>query len=204
MKLRSLTTLLLAGVVALSLTACSKKNIRDEAAGTPGAVSGQVDEGELFAVTPSPMGEADLGGSGGAAGAAGAGGAMGGAGGMEAMGAPPEPGDALHAGIGDIFFAFDSADLSAAARETLAGNATVINRIGGNYQIEGHCDERGSAEYNLALGDRRARSTKDYLVSLGVDPSRLSTISYGEERPFAPGHDEASWAQNRRAHFLGQ
>jgi len=201
MKLHSLTTLLLAGVVAFSLTGCAKKNIRDDTAATPGAVSGQVDEGELFAVTPGAMGETDLGGAG-AGGDMGAGGMAGG--GMEAMGAPPEPGDVLHAGIADVFFAFDSADLSAAARDTLAASATVINRIGGNYQIEGHCDERGSAEYNLALGDRRARATKDYLVSLGVDPSRLNTISYGEERPFAPGHDEASWAQNRRAHFLGQ
>jgi len=200
MKLRSLTTLLLAGVVAFSLTACAKKNIRDDAAGTPASVSGQMDEGELFAVTPGPMGEADLGGTAGG-GDMGAGGMEGG--GMDAMGAPPEPPDALRAGIADVFFAFDSADLSGAARETLAASATVINRIGGNYQIEGHCDERGSAEYNLALGDRRARAAKDYLVSLGVDPSRLSTISYGEERPFAPGHDEASWAQNRRAHFLG-
>lgn len=200
MKLHSLTALLLAGVVALSLTACSKKNIRDDAAATPAAVAGQVDEGELFAVTPSGMGEADLGGAGGGAAA---GGDMG-AGGMDALGAPPAPPDALGAGIADVFFAFDSADLSAPGRTTLANNAAVINRIGGNYQIEGHCDERGSAEYNLALGDRRARSAKDYLVSLGVDPSRLSTISFGEERPFAPGHDEASWDQNRRAHFLGR
>jgi peptidoglycan-associated lipoprotein len=78
----------------------------------------------------------------------------------------------------------------------------MMSSMGGSYQIEGHCDERGSAEYNLALGDRRARAVKDYLVSLGVDPARLSTISYGEERPFAMGHDEAAWAQNRRGHFV--
>ena len=123
---------------------------------------------------------------------------------MGTMGSPPEPGAAAGTAVADVFFAFDSADLTPAARDALGADAAAMNRLGGNYQIEGHCDERGSAEYNLALGDRRARAVKDYLVSLGVDPARLSTISYGEERPFAEGHDEASWAQNRRAHFVGQ
>jgi peptidoglycan-associated lipoprotein len=198
MKPRILTTLLIAGVVALALTAC-KKNIRDDSLTTPPEVSSKMDEGELFAVTPGGMGEADL--AGGAAGAAGeAGGEMGAMGGV-----PGEPGAvAGAAGIEDVFFAFDSSDLSSPARVTLANNANMMSRMGGNYQIEGHCDERGSAEYNLALGDRRARAVKDYLVSLGVDPARLSTISYGEERPFAQGHDEAAWAQNRRGHFVAR
>ena len=69
-------------------------------------------------------------------------------------------------------------------------------------QIEGHCDERGSNKYNMALGDKRANATKDYLVSLGIDAARVTTISYGEERPFVTGHDEAAWAQNRRGHFV--
>jgi peptidoglycan-associated lipoprotein len=67
--------------------------------------------------------------------------------------------------------------------------------------IEGHCDERGTTEYNLALGQRRADAARNYLVDLGIDGSRLSTISYGEERPFETGHDESAWSQNRRAHF---
>ena len=68
--------------------------------------------------------------------------------------------------------------------------------------IEGHCDERGTAEYNIALGERRARSAMDFLVDLGISASRLSTVSYGEERPLDPRHNEAAWAKNRRAHFV--
>jgi peptidoglycan-associated lipoprotein len=70
------------------------------------------------------------------------------------------------------------------------------------FQIEGHCDERGTGEYNLALGERRANSAKKYLISLGIEPSRISTISYGEERPFDQGHNEDAWTKNRRAHFV--
>ena len=70
--------------------------------------------------------------------------------------------------------------------------------------IEGHCDERGTNEYNLALGERRANSAKDYIVNLGVEPARLKTVSYGEEKPFAQGHNEEAWAQNRRAHFVAE
>jgi peptidoglycan-associated lipoprotein len=68
-------------------------------------------------------------------------------------------------------------------------------------QIQGHCDERGTVEYNLALGEKRASAAKDYLVGMGINPDRLSTISYGEERPANPGHNEAAWAQNRRDEF---
>ena len=70
--------------------------------------------------------------------------------------------------------------------------------------IEGHCDERGTIEYNLALGDRRARAAKEFLVNYGIEAARIETISYGEERPFAPGHDDAAWSQNRRAHFAAR
>jgi peptidoglycan-associated lipoprotein len=70
------------------------------------------------------------------------------------------------------------------------------------FQIEGHCDERGTGEYNLALGERRANSAKNYLVSLGISAARISTISYGKERPLDPGHNEEAWAKNRRDHFV--
>jgi peptidoglycan-associated lipoprotein len=70
-----------------------------------------------------------------------------------------------------------------------------------NITIEGHCDERGTKAYNLALGEKRANAAKDFLVALGVSASRISTVSYGKERPFDPGHDESAWAKNRRAHF---
>ena len=77
-----------------------------------------------------------------------------------------------------------------------------MSNSGARVLIEGHCDERGTNEYNLALGDRRARAAMDFLVKYGVSASRIETISYGEERPFALGHDESAWWQNRRAHFV--
>lgn len=104
--------------------------------------------------------------------------------------------------VRDIFFAFDQYSISDEARPILEANARALRRFPNTrIVIEGHCDERGTEEYNLALGDRRANAVKEYLVSLGIAASRIDTISYGEERPFATGQDEASWAQNRRAHF---
>lgn len=102
-----------------------------------------------------------------------------------------------------IHFDFDKSDLRDPDREILNRNAGIlINTLKGNFQIEGHCDERGSAEYNLALGERRARSAMNYLVTLGVAAERLSIISYGKEKPIDPGHDEDAWAKNRRAQFM--
>src|SRR5690606_9794785 len=99
-----------------------------------------------------------------------------------------------------VFFAFDQYDLSAEARTTLQRQAAWLNANPAvTLQIEGHCDERGTREYNLALGERRATSVKNYVVTLGVSPDRLSTISYGKERPVALGHNEAAWGQNRRS-----
>jgi peptidoglycan-associated lipoprotein len=102
-----------------------------------------------------------------------------------------------------VFFELDSADLSAPGRAVLQENAGVLKRYGTwQITIEGHCDERGSAEYNLALGERRAAATRDYLVSLGVPAARVRTVSYGKEFPFDPGHDDGAWQKNRRAHFV--
>jgi len=102
-----------------------------------------------------------------------------------------------------VYFAFDDYSLSASAQSTLNN---LANELKGNsvavVQIEGHCDERGSIEYNLALGERRANSVKNYLTQMGVDGSRLTTISYGEEKPAADGHDESAWSKNRRAEFV--
>jgi peptidoglycan-associated lipoprotein len=101
------------------------------------------------------------------------------------------------------FFDYDKADLRADARDVLAADATWLKAHPSVvFTIEGHCDERGTAQYNLALGDRRANAAKEYLVSLGIDAGRAKTVSYGKERPFATGHDEDSWAKNRRAHFV--
>lgn len=107
--------------------------------------------------------------------------------------------------LNTIFFDFDSSTLTQPSRETLSNNASVLlkKQTGLKIQIEGHCDERGSAEYNLALGERRAKSAMKYLITLGVPADRLSTISYGKEKPADPGHDEAAWAKNRRAEFVG-
>jgi len=101
------------------------------------------------------------------------------------------------------FFLFDSADLDAAARTTLDANAEVLKRYPAwSITIEGHCDERGTAEYNLALGERRALAARAYLVSVGVAAERLRTVSYGKEFPFDPAHAEEAWRKNRRAHFV--
>jgi len=102
-----------------------------------------------------------------------------------------------------IYFAYDKAQLSTEARGTLESNARVFRQYERvSVIIEGHCDERGTEEYNLALGDRRAQAVKNYLVELGIPGSRLETISFGEERPFASDHTEAAFRQNRRAHFV--
>ena len=102
-----------------------------------------------------------------------------------------------------VYFDYDSAELSAAARAALDGNAAVLKKYPTwVVTIEGHCDERGTAEYNLALGERRAAAAQAYLVALGIPASRIKTVSYGKEFPFDPGHDEAAWAKNRRAHFV--
>jgi peptidoglycan-associated lipoprotein len=102
-----------------------------------------------------------------------------------------------------VFYELDSSDLSAAAQQALDENAALMKRYPSwTVTIEGHCDERGTAEYNLALGERRAITARAYLVSLGIPADRLRTVSYGKEFPFEPGHDEAAFSKNRRAHFV--
>ena len=106
------------------------------------------------------------------------------------------------AALQDVRFDFDQSTLGEEARGILAGNAAWLKaNIAVKIQVEGHCDERGTEEYNLALGQRRAQAVKDYLLSLGLEDGRLKTISYGESLPLDPGHDEAAWAKNRRVHF---
>ena len=101
----------------------------------------------------------------------------------------------------DIHFDFDKYDIRPGDAEILKENAALLKKyFNVKIQIEGHCDERGTIEYNLALGERRANNTKQYLISLGISPDRISTISYGKERPLDPGHNEEAWAKNRRAH----
>ncbi len=102
-----------------------------------------------------------------------------------------------------LYFALDSADVDAAGQQVLQANAAVMKKYPTwQVTIEGHCDERGTAEYNLALGERRALSAKNYLVSLGIPADQVKTVSYGKEFPFDPGHDDNAWKNNRRAHFV--
>ena len=107
----------------------------------------------------------------------------------------------LNAQAGDrVFFAYDHSDITPEGRATLEKQAAWMKTNASvTVTIEGHCDERGTREYNLALGDRRANAAKNYLVNNGIPASRISVISYGKERPIAMGSDEAAWAQNRRA-----
>ncbi len=103
----------------------------------------------------------------------------------------------------DIHFDFDKYDIRPGDAEILKENAILLKKYPKvKIQIEGHCDERGTIEYNLALGERRANSTKQYFVPLGISADRISIISYGKERPLDPGHNEEAWAKNRRAHMI--
>ena len=103
----------------------------------------------------------------------------------------------------DIYFDFDSSALQTMAREVLQRKGDFLfEMVDASIIIEGHCDERGTEAYNIALGDRRAESAKAYLVDIGIDPSRMTTISYGEERPVDPASNAEAWAKNRRVHFI--
>ena len=102
-----------------------------------------------------------------------------------------------------VFFPLDSFEVDGSGQQALNTNAGILKKYPTwVITIEGHCDERGTAEYNLALGEKRALAAKTYLVSLGVPADRLRTVSYGKEFPFDPGHDEGAWSKNRRAHFV--
>jgi len=109
---------------------------------------------------------------------------------------------AANPNLKDIYFDFDKYDIRPGDAKILDSNATWLKGNNNLVLIEGHCDERGTNEYNLALGERRAKATMNYLVSQGVQAGRITIISYGEERPICTEHNEACWAKNRRAHFL--
>jgi len=116
---------------------------------------------------------------------------------------PPPPAPVAVAALKDVNFDFDKFNIRPADAEILKGNYNWFQaNAGKRVRIEGHCDERGTVEYNLALGQRRADSTKNYLGGLGVDAKLLETVSYGKERPMCAEHNEGCWAKNRRAHFL--
>ncbi|MGE4131770.1 MAG: peptidoglycan-associated lipoprotein Pal [Bdellovibrionales bacterium] len=105
-------------------------------------------------------------------------------------------------GLSSVNFDYDSSTLTTDSRRKLAENAEWIKAHKATIQVEGHCDSRGSTEYNIALGERRAKAVKNYLVSLGIDSKRMTVISYGEEKPIAMGDTESDYAKNRRANFV--
>jgi peptidoglycan-associated lipoprotein len=101
-----------------------------------------------------------------------------------------------------VYFDYDRSEIRGDQKQVLQKNASILLSGATQVVIQGHCDERGTEEYNLALGDRRANATRDYLVMLGVPADRLGTITFGEHQPFARGHEESAWRENRRAHFV--
>jgi len=161
------------------------------AATTPGSMTAAPapSSSEPATATPAPSG----------AGSSGAGSSTS----TPAPGARPSPKEFVAvAELKDVFFDFDKYDIRPADTKTLDANAAWLKSNDNLVLIEGHCDERGTNEYNLALGERRAKSTMNYLVSQGIQASRITIISYGEERPLCTEKTEDCWAKNRRAHFL--
>jgi peptidoglycan-associated lipoprotein len=130
--------------------------------------------------------------------------APGGAAATSPPGTPPRPSEfSENTNLKDVFFDFDRYDVRAGDAKILDGNAAWLKSDANNLVlIEGHCDERGTNEYNLALGERRAKSTMNYLVSQGIQANRITIISYGKERPVCSEKNESCWQKNRRAHFL--
>ena len=179
-----LALILMFGVL-LGMSGCQKKEIASDAAYGAGGGPGGAAAGR------KGIGEQDLSGGGSRPGMGGAGGA--------AIGSP----ERVSFENEDVLFAYDSSTLSPQAQDILRKKAAFL-RSNPNVKvtIEGHTDERGTNEYNLALGEARAKSAKSFLVDLGIPAARMATISYGEERPLAKGHTEADYAQNRRAHFV--
>jgi peptidoglycan-associated lipoprotein len=113
------------------------------------------------------------------------------------------PGVPAGSPLKDVFFDFDKANIRDDQKAALNDNVSWLKaNARAKATIEGHCDERGTAEYNLGLGERRAKAVKDYLVAAGIGADRIATISYGKERPFVLGHDESAWKWNRRGHFV--
>jgi peptidoglycan-associated lipoprotein len=160
--------------------------------GAPGASPAQPRAGETPVTRPATPGETPV--KPGAAGPAGAAGAA---------GAAAQPGVPGASPLKDVFFDYDKAMVRDDQKAALNDNVGWLKvNIRAKLLVEGHCDERGTAEYNLALGERRAVAARTYLVSLGVPADRLHIVTYGKEFPFDPGHDEAAWAKNRRAHFV--
>jgi peptidoglycan-associated lipoprotein len=177
--------------VAVSIGCASKTSIKTSPEQTPVVgepPSPQPGGGEAPPSSSSPLPQEKGGGEGG----------EGGGGSATSEGSST----ASQQGLEDVHFDYDQYNILSKAGSILEGNAQWLKKNSqAKVEIEGHCDERGTVEYNLALGEKRARSAKDYLISLGIEPNRISTVSYGEEKPLDPGQNEEAWGKNRRAHF---
>jgi peptidoglycan-associated lipoprotein len=186
---RRLTGLAVTLAVLVALAACGGKKRPPVLATTPGGETAPAEGAEQAPAQPVDEGpDVRAVGSEGAAGSDIEGGALG-------TGTEDSP-------LADIRFEYDSATLTDEARATLEKHALWLQgRRDVRVTVEGHCDERGTVDYNLALGEQRARAAREYLASLGVAADRLRAVSFGKERPLDPGHDDAAWAKNRRAHF---
>ena len=205
--------LILFALVSVLLTGCPKSPSPGAGMGAGGGTSGAGGAGSMGAAGAAGSGSGagsgqQAGGGGAQGGQAGAGmaGGMAGAGGATGTNIPalPSPTEFSEtSALRDVHFVFDKSDITTADKSVLDANARWLkSHARARILIEGHCDERGTNEYNLALGERRARAARDYLASAGVSGSRMTVVSYGEERPTCTASTEACWAQNRRAHFL--
>ncbi len=185
MKMKSLSLLLLVVALGLSLAGCGcfQQAMKGETAPPPAPEQTKVvppaEKGEVAVAkeTPAPVPGAAPG----------------------APGAAPAVAGAV--GLNDIYFDFDKYNIRPGDADILKKNYDWFAANPDRVRIEGNCDERGTVEYNLVLGQKRADSTKSYMTKLGVDGKRMDTVSYGKERPVDPGHNEEAWAKNRRAHF---
>jgi len=164
-----------AGIMLMLATAC----VSDEVDETTGAAAGQAEPVDSATPPPAPPSETV----------------------RQPEPLPQDRAQTVLLDVGDrVFFGFDSHTLTPRAQDALQRQAAFLSQYPGlTVTIEGHCDERGTRDYNLALGESRAYAVKDYLAALGIDPNRIGTISYGKERPAVEGFGEAAWAQNRRA-----
>ncbi len=183
MKQRVFRSIVTIAVAALAFSGCAKKPV-EEMTSAPQPVETQMPASEPSGYQDGSFSQTPVGDSG-----------------FQVSDSAPGAMDAMEA-LQRIYFEFDQYTLTPTAQETLTGNAAYLKANPDiKVLVEGHCDERGSDEYNLALGEKRAQAVKNYLVSLGVEGNRLSVISYGEELPLDPGHGEDAWAKNRRAEF---
>ncbi len=183
---RRATSVLFCSITLLVLAACSAPTVETEEPATPVPAAGAPAQSDPGAIKEGSLAQQGL--------------EVTGQGSLEALkqGTTPQTGV-----LADVYFEYDRAELAAEARETLQRNADWIQgNPGVQVEIEGHADNRGTNEYNLALGSRRAQAVRDYMVTLGVSADRFSTISYGEELPVCGENSETCWKLNRRAHFV--